>query len=457
MNPFCFSQPCSEWTGRGGLPPKVRNMILFVLYNAILHLALLCATPYLILRALCDRDFRPILARFGRYRPDIPAGGLWIHAVSVGEVNAAKALVVALKRKYPETPLVLTTSTITGQDVAKKVLSAQDIIVAFFPFDIPFAVKRSLSAIRPRALIILETELWPNIIRQTAARGIPVILVNGRISASSMKWYRFIAPLVRGALREFDALGMRTPEDASRIEQLGAEPSKIAITGNIKFEASLLSINDEQKKELARQVGLRDGERLIVAGSTHPGEEELVVGVFNRLKEEVPATVLLLAPRHVTRLDEVCDTVRRAGLEFVLRSDKRRSDEIRQVIVLDTTGELARLYALGEIAFVGGSFEEGIGGHNGLEPAAVGVPVLFGPHMESFADIVERLRRHGGCIQVEDGEELYTACRELLHDREKREHMGRNAKEAVISGGGALAKSVAMVEEVVRRTCGELS
>jgi 3-deoxy-D-manno-octulosonic-acid transferase len=204
-------------------------------------------------------------------------------------------------------------------------------------------------------------------------------------------------------------------------------------------------------------LGLRDGERLIVAGSTHAGEEELVAGVFKRLSEEQPTTVLLLAPRHVARLDEVCDTVRRAGLELVLRSGKRDGNEIRQVIVLDTTGELARLYALGEIAFVGGSFEEGIGGHNALEPAAVGVPVLFGPHMESFADIVERLRRHRGCIQVQDGEELYAACRELLGDRERREQMGRNARDAVISGGGSLAKSVAMVENVLQRARGGLS
>jgi len=426
-------------------------MILSVVYNVMLHVILLCATPYLFVRALLDRNFRPILRRFGIYRPDIPAGGLWIHAVSVGEVKAAKALVAALKRKFPQTPLVLTTSTITGQDVAKKALSGQDITVALFPFDIPFVVKRALSRIKPRALIILETELWPNIIRHAAARDIPVVLLNGRISASSVKWYKLVTSLIGAVLREFDALGMRTSDDASRIARLGAEPSKIVVTGNIKFEASLLSISDEQKRELARQVGLRNAERLIVAGSTHSGEEELVVGVFKRLREEVPATVLLLAPRHVTRVDQVCDTVRRAGLEFVLRSDKRGSDEIRQVIVLDTTGELARLYALGEMAIVGGSFEAGIGGHNALEPAAVGVPVLFGPHMESFADIVEGLRGHGGCVQVKDGEELYAACRELLADREKREQMGRNAREAVVSGGGAVAKSVAMVEEVLRR------
>jgi 3-deoxy-D-manno-octulosonic-acid transferase len=272
-----------------------------------------------------------------------------------------------------------------------------------------------------------------------------------------MKWYRFVPSLVRRVLREFDALGMRTREDARRITRLGAEPSKIAITGNIKFEAGLLSISDERKKELACRVGLRDAERLIVAGSTHAGEEELVIDVFKRLRERAAATVLLLAPRHVARLSEVCDAVRRAGLEFVLRTDKRSTDEVRQVIILDTTGELAKLYALGEIAIVGGSFDEGIGGHNPLEPAAVGVPVFFGQHMENFADAVEMLRRHGGCIQVGDSEELYERCRELLGDREKRERMGRNARQAVISGGGALAKSVGIVEGVLRRTRAALS
>ena len=176
-------------------------MILFIVYNVVVHFILLCAMPYLLVRALYDKSFRPILKRLGRYPTDIPAGGLWIHAVSVGEVAAAKPLVLALKRKFPQTSLVLTTSTVTGQDVAKKTLRGQGVLVAFFPFDIPFAVRRALSSIKPRALIILETELWPNIIRQTVARDIPVILLNGRISATSMKWYRFVRSFVLRVLR----------------------------------------------------------------------------------------------------------------------------------------------------------------------------------------------------------------------------------------------------------------
>jgi 3-deoxy-D-manno-octulosonic-acid transferase len=389
------------------------------------------------------------MRRFGVYPKNIPHGGLWVHAVSVGEVAAAKPLVSALKERFPDLSLVVTTSTATGQDAAKEAFVDQGVSVTFFPFDIPFAVRRALSSIKPRALVLLETELWPNIVRQTAARDIPVIILNGRISGSSVKWYMFVAPLIRRTLEAFEAFGMRSEQDAARVRQLGADPSKIVITGNIKFEAGLLSVGDEQKMELARQIGLRQNELLIVAGSTHRGEEELILEVFARLRESAPTATLLLAPRHVTRLTEVCDSVKRAGLEFVLRTDTHGDNERRQVIVLDTTGELAKLYALGELAIVGKSFLENVGGHNPLEPAAAGVPVLFGPHMENFAGPVEALRRHGGCIQVADAQELYLSCRELLDDPEKRVQVGQNARQAVISGEGAVARSVALVEKVV--------
>ena len=429
---------------------SVRRMNLFRVYNVLVYLALLFGGPYLAIRSLCDRNFRRVLRRFGSYPTNIPPGGLWIHAVSVGEVAAAKPLVLALRKKFPDLPLAVTTSTTTGQDAAKSAFSGQGVPVTFFPFDIQFAVNRALSSIRPCGLILLETELWPNIVRQTAARGVPVLLLNGRISDSSMKWYKLVAPLVRFTLESFEALGMRTREDAGRIEQLGADPSKIVITGNIKFEASLLSVSDEQKRELAREIGLREGEVLIVAGSTHQGEEDLILSVFSRIREQTPTAALLLAPRHLTRLSEVCDAVCRAGFDFVLRTDTHGGEEKRQVIVLNTTGELARFYALGKLAIVGKSFLENVGGHNPLEPAAAGIPVLFGPHMENFAGPVETLRRHGGCIQVADAEELYRSCRELLDDQQRRTEVGRNARQAVISGAGAVAKSVALVEKALR-------
>ena len=424
-------------------------MILLGIYNLLLHLTLVVATPYLMVRSLHDRSFRRVMRRFGTYPRNIPSGGLWVHAVSVGEVAAAKPLVLALKERFPDLPLVVTTSTTTGQDAAKEAFAHQDVSVTFFPFDIPFAVKRALSNIDPSALIVLETELWPNVVGQTAARGIPVILLNGRISNMSVRWYLLVKPLVKRTLDAFAALGMRSEQDVQHVKQLGADPSKVKITGNIKFEASLISASDEQKRELARGIGLRNNEVLIVAGSTHQGEEDLVLDVFTRLREQTPAAVLLLAPRHVTRLSEVCDAVRRAGLEFVLRTDAQGGDPRRQVIILNTTGELARLYALGDLAIVGRSFLENVGGHNPLEPAAAGVPVLFGPHMENFTGPVEALLRYGGCIQVADAEDLYRRCRDLLDDREKRIQVGQNAREAVISGEGAVARSVALVETVL--------
>jgi 3-deoxy-D-manno-octulosonic-acid transferase len=372
-----------------------------------------------------------------------------VHAVSVGEVAAAKPLVFALRDRFPELPVVVTTSTTTGQDAAVKTFAVHNVFVTFFPFDATFAVKRALSAIRPRALLLLETELWPNIIRDTAARGVPVILLNGRLSASSVKRYRFIASLIRDTLTAFDLLGMRSEGDAQRIRDVGADPAKVVVVGDIKFEASLLSVSDERRIEVARDIGLRENERLLVGGSTHPGEEELILDVFVHLREHVPSAVLLLAPRHVTRLSEVCDAVKRAGLEFVLRTDAHGNDERRQVIILNTTGELALLYALGELAIIGKSFLQNRGGHNPLEPAAAGVPVLFGPHMENFAGPVELLHRHGGCIQVDTTEQLYEECLELLVNQQKRQQVGQKAREAVMSGGGALARSVDLVEHVL--------
>lgn len=434
-------------SGRAG---TFRDMTLLVLYNLAAHLIVLCAAPYLLFRAAFDRNFRPIVRRFWMRSQNIPVRGLLVHAVSVGEVAAAKSLVFALQKRFTNIPLVLTTSTPTGQTAAKKAFAGRDVSVTFFPFDVSGAVKRALANIKPRAIILLEAELWPNVVRQAVAQGIPIILLNGRISGRSVRRYRLIGSLMRNTVRACDAFGVRTREDARHLEQLGADPSRITVTGNIKFESSLISVRDEEKRALVVELGLRDTDRLIVAGSTHSGEEEIILGVFKRLKQRVPELKLLLAPRHIDRVNEVCAAVRRAELNWVLRTDKRGTSEPRDVIVLNTTGELARLYALGELAVVGGSFVEGIGGHNPLEPAAAGVPVLFGPHMENFTDIVETLRRHDACVETRDAEELCQKCLDLLTGPDTRDRIARNARQAVVSGGGAVAHSVAIVEQVLR-------
>ncbi|MDH4101437.1 MAG: 3-deoxy-D-manno-octulosonic acid transferase, partial [Nitrospirota bacterium] len=318
--------------------------------------------------------------------------------------------------------------------------------VFYLPLDLPWVVSKVVGIIAPRVFVVVETEIWPNLFREMHHRNIPTVLVNGRISDRSAGRYKAASFFIGKVLKGVAAFGMQSQVDADRITAAGAEKERVQVTGNIKFDQPAAVMGKKEKESLRRELGLEEGERLILAGSTHEGEEAVVIDAFRRLKAFYPELVLLLAPRHPERLGRVEEVLREKNATFVRRTlAKGRQGE--PVILLDTMGELGRLYALCAVAFVGGSLVN-VGGHNLLEPAVWGKPVVFGPHMHNFREISEKLLSAGGGRQVASGEELERALEDLLVSGTK-ESMGVKGLKVVEENRGALQRTVEMVERMM--------
>jgi 3-deoxy-D-manno-octulosonic-acid transferase len=394
---------------------------------------------------------RPVNARerLGYYR-DRPLAGraAWIHAVSVGEALAAVPLVEGLRRRYPDLPVVVTTVTPTGARVAVERL--RDLAThRYFPIDLPGPVRRAIAANRPRFFVALETELWPNLLRALAARGVPVMIANGRISDRSFRRYYRVRRLMRRVLSGVSVLGMRSTEDARRIIALGADSGRVFVTGNVKNDAP-----DDTRDESAtwrRLLGLVPGAQLWIAGSTHRGEEQIVLDAHARLRVSHPGLRLVVAPRHPERAGEVDRLIRARGLAAVPRTRLPLGavpDDT--IVVLDTIGELPQLYRAADVVFVGGSLVPA-GGHNMLEPALRRKPVLFGPHTGNFRESAELLIAAGGGLVVDDGDDLAAALTRLLADEEVRTRMGAAGRDAVTARQGALRETLELIDRFLIR------
>jgi 3-deoxy-D-manno-octulosonic-acid transferase len=372
------------------------------------------------------------------------AAPLWVHAVSVGEVMAAIPLVRRIEGRWPALPILISTVTDTGRGVGQQRLPGKPFV--FFPLDFGWAVRRALDRIRPRAVLLTETELWPIFIRACGQRGIPVIAVNGRISPRSYPRYRRVRFWFGRVLQGVRLFCMQTPEDAARIRDLGAPAERVQVVGNLKFDLA----GDEDPAEGARvraMLGLAPDRPVLVAGSTHKGEEALVLEAYRRARSPVPDLALVLAPRHPERLEEVAGLLRDAGLSWIRRSQAPAPEGCAAILV-DTMGELGRLYAAGTVVYVGGSLVP-IGGHNVLEPAAHGRPVLFGPHMGNFAEMARLFREQGAGLEVQDSSSLATAAVRLLCDPAEARRMGEAGRRIVATHRGAAERTVALLEAVL--------
>ena len=384
-----------------------------------------------------------VAARLGRSEP-LPGSGprAWLHAVSVGEVITATPLVEGLRRRYPSHPLVLTTVTDTGARVARERFR-DEILHRYLPIDLPGAVRRATQAIDPAFFICMETELWPNLLRDLARRRVPVMIANGRVSDRSFRRYQLVRRFMREVLGDVTVFAMRSPEDARRIIALGAQPERVFVTGNIKHEVG--ADDDAGVAELWRRLlGLTNGRPTWVAGSTHRGEEDAVLSAHAEACRRFPDLALVLAPRHPERVPEVNALIRSRGWTPLRRSDlPRRStgDGPFPIVVLDTVGELAQRYAVADIVFVGGSLVAA-GGHNLLEPAARGKPVLTGPHVENFREAAELLTRCGAASTITDAPSLGAALVGLLAEPPLREHRGAAGRAAVASRHGAVRETL---------------
>ncbi len=376
---------------------------------------------------------------------------VWIHAVSVGEVLTARALAADLRNRYPRLRLFVSTTTIAGQQVAKKSLPDVD-AVFYFPFDWSVIVRRTLNLVKPRLFVIMETELWPNLLRECRRRGIKTVLVNGRISQRSYPRYRMVRPFFRHVLADVDRFCMQSDEAARRLTSLGADPARITVTGSLKFDSLELpgpAAHGKPRSRVLRFFRISPNRTVLVAGSTFKGEESAVLRAFARVKSAIPGALAIIAPRQPERFGEVERIARDAGYVTIRRTELPIDAEPRaDVVVLDTIGELAQLYQLATAVFVGGSLADH-GGHNILEPAIFGKPIVFGPHMQNFKEIADTFLANAAAVQVHSDRELEDAVIELVTDPVRRARLGAAARALVEANRGAKEKTLAVIAELL--------
>ena len=401
---------------------------------------------YLALRSLRNRDYgKRWRERFALGLPQILPAGIVVHAASVGEVNAAAPLIRALAKLFPHLPLTVTSFTPAGSDRIRT-LFANEVSHLYLPLDLPGAVRRFCRHVQPRLVIIMETEIWPNLYFAAAGQGIPVMMANARISESSIRAYRRIRRLTRVALAQVARIAAQSESDASRLREIGARADQVEVAGNLKFDISLPDDLRKNGQSLRSELGAQ--RPVFLAGSTHEGEELPVLDAFLGVLGSFPKALLVLAPRHTERFEPAARRACAAGLAVQLYSENKACDAATQCLVVDAMGALMRFYAACDVAFVGGSLDK-TGGHNVLEPAALSVPVLVGPHTFNFADITAQLLASGGAQCVDDAAGLERAATRLLGDANLRQQMGAAGMALVGSGQGALSRTLEMVTELL--------
>ncbi len=375
---------------------------------------------------------------------------IWLNAVSVGEVIAVSSLVKTLREIYPQAGLILSTGTETGQEVAKRMVKEATAYI-YYPLDLPWVVRRTLNIVNPDLFINIETELWPNFLRLAKKRGVKTMLVNGRISVRSFGRYRKTSFLWRKVLENLDVMSMISEVDAGRIRAMGAKPERVVVNGNSKYDALASQIEPRFEEEMREVLNISEEDKVFVAASTHRGEEKIVLQAYKRFLGRFPGMLLIIVPRHVGRVREVEEILRKEGFGSYLRrsqikAGKRRTRE--PIIILDTIGELFKVYSLGTLVFCGGSFVPR-GGQNILEPAAWGKVVFYGPSMEDFLDARELLEKAGAGIPLKNLEELMEKGLNLLSHPQELKKRGEAGREAVMSSGGAGRRNAELVRKLL--------
>ena len=419
----------------------------YLLYNV----ALVVGAPFILLALFLKKRCRKGLAqRLGLVLPPVgnpQAEVLWVHAVSMGEVLAIVPFVFAIHEAYPRLKILISTVTETGREAVENHLIgiAQH---CYLPLDWPWTVRRFIRHVRPKAFIVIETELWPNLLKELHDKGVSAALVNGRLSTRSFHRYLCIKSFMKEVLRCFNLCLVQSAQDAHRMIELGANPERVHRTGNMKFDVELSGLDGQSKPVTFEFLGLHPHEVLVVAGSTHPKEESVLLASYKEILNTYANVVLLIAPRHIERSEQVVETIRSFGFEVVRRSTLEengkgtlRNDERARVIVLDTRGELANVYALAQVTFVGGTFVPG-GGHNLLEPASWGKPVLFGPFTDHCQEIANLLSESEGGKEVHDASEMASFVVSILDDQALALRMGQSARQVVLKNQGVVKRNV---------------
>ena len=414
-----------------------------LLYSLLLTLLLPLILTRLFIKGSSDNRYRRNIGdRLGQITRPLGTIDVWIHAVSVGEVNAAVPLVTAFRKIHSRCRILITTTTPTGLDQVTAHLGDR-VVHCYLPFDHPFFIARFLRTISPRLLIIMERELWPNIIHGCHKRSIPVVIANARLSQRSCNRYAYVLPLMRPALAIVSAVAAQTEADRSRLMTLGAHPDHILTTGNIKYDVTVSAKTMDTAQSMRQDWGRH--RLIIVAGSTHEGEEAVLLDIFDPLREHYPGLLLILAPRHPERFDAVFQLVKNRGFNPHRHGDGSTVvPPAAEVHLRDTMGELPLLYAAADIAIVGGSLIEikGIGGHNLLAPCAVATPVLFGRYISDFLEISHNIVERAAGIQVHDSNDLRDKLKKLLNDAALRNRMGANGIQVIKENRGATQRTL---------------
>jgi len=445
---------------------------VYFVYSLLMAIAALLLTPYWIIKGITRGKYLSNLGeRLGFSFPDLEklpkerSGAIWLHAVSVGEALSSVALAKQLKERYPQRLLIVSTTTITGHAIAKERMPFADAVI-YFPLDWTFCVKKALAAVRPALVIVLETEIWPNFLREAGHGGVPVVFVSGRISDRSFaryqKWMRlvgfYLRPLMKNALGHASAFLMQSEKDSERIRELGAPSDRVQVSGNVKYDQELPKTTP-LAEWLEKEVSARGRRPLIIAGSVVANEEPLALIAFGVLQGEHRDALLVLAPRRPERFDAAAQYIEDSHQKFIKRSQiavappsgAQTNGEFSElpdgvaVILLDSIGELASLYRIGDGSFVGGSLVES-GGHNILEPAAFGKVPVFGPSMENFAEMSRRFVAAEAAVQVGSPEDAGVTWIELLRAPERMRRMGESAKRLVEESRGATVRALSEID-----------
>lgn len=429
--------------------------LLFGVYQAMILLLLPPLSLYLLRRLVGRPAYRDgVMQRLGRYPRDFFKAiegrrVIWVHAVSVGEVISSELFIQSLRRRYPEAGIIFSTTTPTGQAAARQRLKGIDQFI-YFPFDLPWVTRSVVEKISPALFIFLETELWPNFLRTLSKKGIPSILINGRISERGFRRYRRVRFFLSSVLEEVSLFLMQTERDAEKIRTLGAPSDRVIRTGNMKYDQAASRSAPKEAATLRTEIGLAPGERLMIAGSTHEGEEESVLEAYRIIADAIGPMTLLIAPRHPERLGRVEERLTQRGMACVRKTalNRMRNEESgmgnERVILLDTLGELDQYYALADLVFVGGSLVP-VGGHNVLEVAAHRRPVFFGPYMSNFKEIADQLKGSGGGMEVSGGKEMGLQMVWLMQHSDEMKKRGESAYHVVLANRGAVMRNLEQV------------
>jgi 3-deoxy-D-manno-octulosonic-acid transferase len=428
---------------------------MYLAYSLLTLVVFVVVSPYFLYQAVRYQKYIGSLGQRLGYLPlSFNVDGeesIWIHAVSVGEALTARALAADLKARYPRLRLFLSTTTIAGQQVARRSLQHVD-AVFYFPFDWTFIVRRTLKLVRPQLFIMMETEIWPNLLRVCRERGVKTVVINGRISSRSYPRYRLVRPFFRRVLADIDRFCMQSEESARRLIDLGADPSRVVVTGSLKFdslEMPTATLHGKPRQRALRFFRIAPHRIVLVAGSTMKGEESAVLQAFRRLKSTAPSALAILAPRQPERFGEVERLARDAGFVTMRRSELPIDAEPRaDVVILDSIGELAELYQLATAVFVGGSLVDH-GGHNILEPAIFGRSIVFGPHMQNFKEIADAFVTNGAAVQVQSERELEEILLTLVTDPVRRARLGAAARALVEANRGAKHKTLVVIADLL--------